>query len=994
MTRQISIIQHNVNRQRIASQQLRDYSADIRADIILIQEPVISEGRVYGFEDHICVLKGDKAGSAVIILNKKLQALELSQYNDDYIIAVKVGSGGNTNAITLVSAYFKYNKPTLDFIEKLRTILEREKHTIIGADVNGHSTLWHCNSQNDRGRHVETLIEDFDLRIANTPQPISTYHREGMGESNIDVTLMTPHLQDRIRDWTVSNETDSDHNVLTYNIDKTNLEHTKTKQRYNIRRANWDIFNRCLIQHKNVINNSNIEDHAKTIIGVIETAAKKAIPKAKPVNTKAKQPWWNQALTRLKKDLDRKRRLGTNRTDRQLYNSTRNLYLAEIRRAKMETWKVFAEDINKNNWGRTFKWAKNGTKQRRLPATMKDKDGAVTNTIGETSNLLLSAFFPRADRSEGYEVVGPIEKYGGIIDNTRVKAAIWRMKPNKAPGLDGISAGMIRKAWPILGDEITALFKSCIEEAVFPQVWKKADLVVIPKPGKTDYANPKMYRPVCLLPTMAKALETIIIQELERETELNKFKEQHGFVQGRSTITAMKEIYNWSKNSKARHIFGVFLDITGAFDNMGWRPMLERMTEMGASIRTLKMVQCYLSNREVELTISGTKSTVKLERGCPQGSQLGPTLWKVAMTDIGKIKLEDSAKIVLYADDIALIVGAARPQTAFSRIETYLENLKEWASKFKLEFSGTKTQMMAIKGGVKPRYTVSSGTQQNADFITPSKCVKYLGVILDPRESYLEHIRQLKEKSAGMFNRLRRMTSANWGMNRITARIIYKAVFLPRVTYAAEIWAHGCKLKKSVKILGSIQRAPLIAITSAYRTASTNCLSAVAGVLPLDLEIRRMALKSKNKNNEISNEDYNEGVEDLLGEWQERYDASDKGEWTKFMIPDIRTRVNLPLIMDHYTTQLLTGHGDFRSKLFSLKLVGNPNCECGGGAETVRHVLLACKRTENERRALEITLRDEGEDWPPRKGAFLKSRNTYEALRRFAGKALKNRIDR
>lgn len=890
MSRQICIVQHNVNRQRIASQQLRDYSVDIRADIILIQEPVISEGRVYGFEDHTCVLKGDKAASAVIILNNKLQALEVSQYNDDYIVAVKVGSGVDANTMTLVSAYFKYNMPTLDFVEKLRPILERERYTIIGADVNGHSTLWHCNRQNDRGRHVETLIEDFDLRIANTPQPISTYHREGMGESNIDVTLMAPHLQDRISDWTVSNETDSDHNVLTYKIDKKSTAQTATKQRYNIRKANWDIFTRSLIQHKNVINSSNIEDHAKTIIKVIKTAANKAIPKAKSVNTKAKQPWWNQVLSRLKKDLDRKRRLGLHRTDRQLYIRARNLYLAEIRRAKMETWKIFAEDINKSSWGRAFKWAKNGTKQRRLPATMKNKDGSVTNTIEGTANLLLSTFFPKADRSEGYEVVGPIEEYGGIVDNTRVKAAIWRMKPSKAPGLDGISAGMIRKAWPILGDEITALFKRCIKEAVFPQVWKKADLVVIPKPGKTDYANPKTYRPVSLLPTMAKALETIIIQELERETELNKFKEQHGFVQGRSTITAIKEIYNWSKSSRARYIFGVFLDITGAFDNMGWRPMLERMAEMGASIRTLKMIQCYLSNREVELTMRGTKSTVKLERGCPQGSQLGPTLWKVAMTDKGKIKLEESAKIVLYADDIALIVGAARLQTTLSRIETYLENLKKWASKFELEFSGTKTQMIAIKGGAKPNYTVSFGTQQNADIITPSECVKYLGVILDPRQSYWEHIRQLKDKSAGMFSRLRRMTSANWGMNRITARIIYKAVFLPRVTYAAEVWAQGCKLKKSIGTLGSIQRAPLLAITSAYRTASTNCLSVVAGVLPLDLEIRRVALKSQNKNHEISNEGYNEGVEDLLEEWQERYDASDKGEWSKFMIPDVKER--------------------------------------------------------------------------------------------------------
>jgi len=140
---------------------------------------------------------------------------------------------------------------------------------------------------------------------------------------------------------------------------------------------------------------------------------------------------------------------------------------------------------------------------------------------------------------------------------------------------------MIRKAWPVLGDEITELFKTCVKEATNPQIWKKADLVVLPKPGKTDFENPKSYRPVSLLLTIGKELETIIIQDLETETNLNEFDEQHGFVQGRSMITAIKDLYNWTATSKARNIFGVFLDIRGVFDNMGWRPMLGRLAEMG-----------------------------------------------------------------------------------------------------------------------------------------------------------------------------------------------------------------------------------------------------------------------------------------------------------------------------------------------------------------------------------------------------------------------------
>ncbi|CAI6352560.1 unnamed protein product [Macrosiphum euphorbiae] len=47
---------------------------------------------------------------------------------------------------------------------------------------------------------------------------------------------------------------------------------------------------------------------------------------------------------------------------------------------------------------------------------------------------------------------------------------------------------------------------------------------------------------------MSKALETLIISEVERETSLNEIGNQHGFVTGRSTITAMKSLYSWAKD--------------------------------------------------------------------------------------------------------------------------------------------------------------------------------------------------------------------------------------------------------------------------------------------------------------------------------------------------------------------------------------------------------------------------------------------------------------
>lgn len=172
----------------------------------------------------------------------------------------------------------------------------------------------------------------------------------------------------------------------------------------------------------------------------------------------------------------------------------------------------------------------------------------------------------------------------------------------------------------------------------------------------------------------------------------------------------------------------------------------------------------------------------------------------------------------------------------------------------------------------------------------------------------------------------------------------------------------------------------MLAITSTYKTASTNCLTAVAGELPLDLKIKELLAKSKLRKGEFTHQQYTTYCSSLLDIWQERYLATDKGGWTKRMIPSVVTRYNLPLEMDHYTSQMLTGHGDFKAKLFSFKLVDSPTCKCSlGGSETVAHVLLKCKRNEVQRSALKEALRRGGNIWPPEDGVFLKSRYLYNA---------------
>lgn len=235
----ISIAQHNLNHQRIASLQLRTYCRDNKIYVILAQEPIIGlSNRIYGFENCRQIIKGEGSGAAIIVINDKLEAQCLTDYNSDYIVAAKVGRG-NT-AVVLVSAYFKFNKPTKIFTEKLRPILDKHNKVVIGADVNGHSTYWYCSDINDRGKETVNLIDDYDLRVTNVRGQPNTYDRPGMGTSNIDVRLATPQMEFKVIKWKVTDVTYSDHRVITFQIrNTTELPNPSNIIRFNTKKANW-----------------------------------------------------------------------------------------------------------------------------------------------------------------------------------------------------------------------------------------------------------------------------------------------------------------------------------------------------------------------------------------------------------------------------------------------------------------------------------------------------------------------------------------------------------------------------------------------------------------------------------------------------------------------------------------------------------------------------------------------------------------------------------
>lgn len=103
------------------------------------------------------------------------------------------------------------------------------------------------------------------------------------------------------------------------------------------------------------------------------------------------------------------------------------------------------------------------------------------------------------------------------ITKDKVFALLAHTKNTSTPGSSGIGWDLLKQGWSHIDDTLTEVFNACITLGYHPATWKSAVVVVIPKPDKPDYTQPKAHRPISLLETMSKLLEKIIAQRFQHD---------------------------------------------------------------------------------------------------------------------------------------------------------------------------------------------------------------------------------------------------------------------------------------------------------------------------------------------------------------------------------------------------------------------------------------------------------------------------------------------
>jgi len=152
-----------------------------------------------------------------------------------------------------------------------------------------------------------------------------------------------------------------------------------------------------------------------------------------------------------------------------------------------------------------------------------------------------------------------------------VLSVIKKLKKNKSPGHDGRNNSTVKNLLPKTIILLTYIFNAIFLLPYFPNSWKSAMIITIPKSGKPP-DTPEFYSPICLLPTLGKIFEKILLKRLTdiaiKQSALPDF--QFCFCVNHATFHQLHRVVDYIALSleTRKYCSGLFHDVAQAFDTV------------------------------------------------------------------------------------------------------------------------------------------------------------------------------------------------------------------------------------------------------------------------------------------------------------------------------------------------------------------------------------------------------------------------------------------
>ena len=689
----------------------------------------------------------------------------------------------------------------------------------------------------------------------------------------------------------------------------------------------WEAFKNTI----EITNNDTENMNHTTCTNLITQAYKNSL---KHCERKNDAPyWWTDDIERGRDECIRTRRKMTRirkkkgdcESAMEEYRMARKSLGNLIRGTRRRFWEDLCKELENDIWGSAYKIVLKKLNYLTPYELSVDKKRKIINDL-----------FPLV--ADGWRL-DPVTNPPRPFTEEEIGKAARGIKCGKAPGPDKIPPKAIRIVAECAPNMLMDVMNNLLRTQEFPEEWKTARVVLIPKSEKPPELS-SSYRPLCLLNSLSKLLETLIRDRLIDEVkEKGGFHEhQYGFLRGRSTTQAIEKVIDIAKEFKSKWCVLITIDVKNAFNSARHGIIIEELRGRNIDNYLIRFISSYLSNRKV--MISKTE-TAEVAMGVPQGSVLGP-VWNVLYDGVLGLELTGDAACVAFADDLALVVGAENENVLMQHTNTCLAEISAWMRDRGLMMEPSKTEAVLMKSKRKHSHVTFhlDGVELHL-----TKTVRYLGVTIDERGSFGPHVGRVSKKADENITSLARIMPNISGPSSGKRAVIGGAVH-NILMYGAPIWHKVVGIQKYRKILERTQRNILLRVASAYRTASLAALQVVTGTVPIDLMVHERAYAYENRYEEEDKKSNLTARDMTLEKWQYRWNnEKTKTQWTKRLIKNIKQWTDCRhRRVDYYMTQMLTAHGCFRAFAKHFGRDKSDECIYCGKTDTAEHTIFECAR--------------------------------------------------
>lgn len=802
--------------------EFRDHIISNNIDIALLNETWLTAQHTL-YVPSYTIYRSDRQnaahGGVAIIIKNNIKHTQIPFINTEIIEQVGIKVYTNTDELHIFSCYFP-GSTNRDVLRKYKhdiiklTTHTRKSYFLIG-DFNAKHRLWNNVRANTAGNilYEETSKRNFVIHHPPTPTYYPTQARFTQ-PSTIDIAITNNlHTITQIQSMTALS---SDHNPIEFKIE---CEHTHNNDKYKLRYdlTDWKKFQdhisrNIILSNSQPTNTDEVDSIIRTLTEIITDATSRHIPKTKykintiPFSNDLKQlithrnsirrSWQRNQIPQLKLFLkklnyDIKQKCFSAR-NKQFSNHVENMNVGVSK-----FWKI--TKLLKNKIQKMPPLRDTNTNRRIFSDT--EKANAIAQQFHSHHNTTLHFNNPQNEQT--------VKQSINIVQNTlpdtsstfhyhtkpkEIRAIIKSLRLKKAPGIDGINNTILKKLPRKAIVLLNTIFNACINLSYFPSEWKIAKVVAIAKPNK-DHTRTSSYRPISLLNSISKIFEKIVLHRLNNYIELEQIfpNTQFGFRPQHSTTHQLARVVNHLKTSQQNQKSTglVTLDIEKAFDSIWHDALIHKMVTFGFPIVLTKIIYAFLLNRSFYVQINTEHSnTYTIPAGVPQGSCLSPTLYNIFTSDFPRNLNCHTAQ---FADDTALYKSSLCPTEITQCLEVSLNTVNEYFKKWRIQINGDKSQAIFISRRRAVRYLPQTHIQTLDYSIEWSNNIKYLGLNIDKKLIFRNHIELANIKAQRYIKILYPLINRKSKLKLKNKLILYKSIFRPMMLYANEIWSFAAK---------------------------------------------------------------------------------------------------------------------------------------------------------------------------------------------------------